>query len=95
MHPSTKCLSWPSAAIGRAAEAWSKQSAQAADSPQFWRNLATIRSFLGNYAGAIEALQKYAALNVPADDAIDAEALAQLFSKTPAKRKSMRSLSPI
>ena len=57
----------------KAAEAWSKQTAQAAGSPQFWRNLATIRSFLGNYAGAIEALQKYAALNVPADDAIDAE----------------------
>src|SRR5262249_6929141 len=65
----------------RANEAWSKMESQAADSKALWRNLATVRSYLGNYDKAVDALRKLAALNPASDEAIDAEALAQLLSK--------------
>ena len=65
----------------KAADAWTALKNTAADSPVLWRNLGTIQSFLGNYSAAVEALQKFASLGVPADDAVEAEALAQLLSK--------------
>lgn len=64
-----------------AADGWTALSTQAADFPGLWRNLATVQSYLGNYLKAVEALRKFATLNVPDDDKIDAEALAQLLSK--------------
>jgi len=48
----------------------------AGSSPALWRNLATLRSWLGDYSGAVEALRKFAALEMPLDDAVEAEALA-------------------
>lgn len=52
---------------------------QAQDAPEFWRNLAILRSWLADDAGAVEALRKFAALDVPLEDAVEAEALAQLI----------------
>jgi len=49
------------------------------DAPAVWKNLGMVRAFLANHAGAVEALRKYAALDVPLDDAVEAEALAQLL----------------
>jgi hypothetical protein len=49
------------------------------DSPAVWHNLATLRGWLDDTAGAVEALRKYAALKVPLDDAVEAEATAQLL----------------
>jgi hypothetical protein len=51
----------------------------AGQSPVLWRNLAQLRSWLADYAGAIEALRKYAALDVSIDEAVEAEALALLL----------------
>jgi hypothetical protein len=65
----------------KAAASWTALASQAANSQALWRNLSTLRSFLGDNAGAVDALRKYAALGVPADDAVEAEALAQLLSK--------------
>ncbi len=48
----------------------------AGSSGALWRNLATLRSWLGDYAGAVEALRKLAALDVPLDEAVEAELLA-------------------
>ena len=65
----------------RAAIAWAALATPAAKSPALWRNLATLYGFLGNNEGAVDALRKFAALEVPADDAVEAEAVAQLLSK--------------
>ncbi len=65
----------------KAAAAWSALSAQAASSSALWRNLATLRGFLGDNIGAADALRKYASLGVASDDAVEAEALAQLLTK--------------
>jgi tetratricopeptide (TPR) repeat protein len=64
-----------------AADAWAALSKQAADAPVLWRNMATVYSYLGSYAKAVEALRKLASLDVPLDEAVQAEALAQLLSK--------------
>ncbi|HJS07403.1 MAG TPA: hypothetical protein VJ809_07065 [Pirellulales bacterium] len=68
-----------------AATRWEKITDQAADSPALWHNLATVRGNLADYAGAIEALRRYAALvdtaDVSLDDAVEAEALAQLLDR--------------
>jgi hypothetical protein len=48
----------------------------AGQSPELWRNLAHLRGFVADYAGASEALRKFAALDVPIDDAVEAEATA-------------------
>lgn len=47
--------------------------------PVVWNNLGRIRSWLGD-DGAGEALRRYAALDVPLDDAVEAEATALLLS---------------
>ena len=38
-----------------------------------------LRAYVADEEGAAQALHQYAALNVPLDDAVEAEALAQLF----------------
>ena len=48
-----------------------------------WRNLATVRSWLGDRPGAAEALHRYAALDVPQDDAVEAEWTAMLLGDDP------------
>ncbi len=49
--------------------------------PALWRNLSIVRDWLADSAGCVEALRKYAALDVPQDDAVEAEALALLRSE--------------
>jgi hypothetical protein len=68
-----------------AAARWEKLTDQAAESAALWHNLATVRGNLADYPGTIEALRRYAALpetaDVSLDDAIEAEALAQLLDR--------------
>lgn len=63
----------------KCADVLKRVSAEAADVPVVWKNLAVLRSWLGDLSGAVAALRKYAALDVPYDDALEAEALAQLL----------------
>jgi tetratricopeptide (TPR) repeat protein len=65
----------------KAADAWTALVSQASTATGLWRNLATTRSYLGDYTGAIEALRKLVALGIPQDDAVEAEALAQSLAK--------------
>jgi hypothetical protein len=58
-------------------------ASEVSDSPDIWRTLAVIRGWLGDFPGSIEALQKYASLNVPLEDAVEAEAMAMLVSESP------------
>lgn len=63
----------------KCADVLKRLSAQAADVPVVWKNLAVLRSWLGDLSGAVTALRKYATLDVTYDDALEAEALAQLL----------------
>jgi hypothetical protein len=47
--------------------------------PQVWRSLAILRSWLADHQGAAEAWRKLASLEIPVDDAVEAEAVAQLI----------------
>ncbi len=67
-------LNWP-----LAAEKFTALAPLAAKSPALWRNLAFLRGRLGDNAGAIEALRKLAALDVPSDDAAEADAKALML----------------
>jgi hypothetical protein len=58
-------------------------AAEAADAPAVWINLAVVRSWLADEAGAREAFQKFAALPAALDDAVEAEAIAMLLSESP------------
>ncbi|MBX7165164.1 MAG: hypothetical protein K1X74_02330 [Pirellulales bacterium] len=51
--------------------------------PGLWRNLATLRSWLRDNDAAAEAWRQLAALDLPGDDAVEAEALAQLLDRLP------------
>lgn len=44
-----------------------------------WHNLALVRAWLADLPGAVEALRRLAALEVTLDEAVEAEALAQLL----------------
>ena len=50
-------------------------------SPKVWRNLALVRGWLADGEGAVEALRKFTTLDVPLDEAVEAEALAQLLDR--------------
>lgn len=63
----------------RAADKLKSLSPKADAAPELWRNLAVLRSWLADNAGAITALRKYATLAADVDDAVDAEALAQIY----------------
>ncbi len=54
----------------------------AGQSPALWQNLALLRGRLGNEPGMAEALHRLASLDVPHDDAVEAEALAQYVDET-------------
>jgi hypothetical protein len=74
----------------RAAEArWKALIPQSSGSAGLWQNLAIVRGNLGDYAGCVEALHHVASLEVPAavslDDAVEAEALAQLLDQQKAE----------
>ncbi len=64
-----------------AAARWEALLATVGEQPAILRNLSIARSNLADYAGAVEALRKYAALDVSEDDAIEAEALTQLLDR--------------
>ena len=49
--------------------------------PEWWHNLAVLRSWLANEAGAVAALRKLATLDIPLDDAVEAEATAQMLDE--------------
>lgn len=59
-----------------AAEAFDALMFRAAPCAALWHNLGVLRAYLANEAGAAEALRRYASLNVPPDDAVEAEMLA-------------------
>lgn len=50
-----------------------------ANPPQVWQTIASLRAWLADNRGAVEALRKVASLDIPFDDAVEAEALAQLL----------------
>lgn len=56
---------------------------QVGDQPAIWRNVAMLRGWLADHAGAVEALRKFAALDVPWEDASEAEAVALFLSDDP------------
>src|SRR5262249_25261525 len=64
-----------------AAEKFAALSVQEPQAPAVWRNLAKLRSWLADSPGAVEALRHFASLDVPLEDAVEAEALAQLLDE--------------
>lgn len=64
-----------------AAERFARLSQRAPDAPAVWRNLGMLRAYLADNAGAAAALHHYAQLDVPLDDAVEAEAVAQLLDE--------------
>jgi hypothetical protein len=66
-----------------AAENLAALAEQIEDSPTIWRDLAILRGWLADDAGCIEALQRFAATEVPLEDAVEAEALAMLLTDNP------------
>ncbi len=47
--------------------------------PTIWHNIAVLSAWLADSKGAVEAFRKFATLQVPLDDAVEAEALAQFL----------------
>jgi hypothetical protein len=56
---------------------------QVGDQPVLWRALATLRAWLADTEGCAEALRKYASMDVPLEDAVEAQALALLLTENP------------
>lgn len=68
----------------KAERQWTELLSTAGDAPQIWWNLGLVRAWLADRPGAVEALRRYASLDIPRDDvqlddAVEAEALAQLL----------------
>ncbi len=51
--------------------------------PALWRSLAILLALVADETGAVEALRRYAALDVPLEDAVDAETLSLALSDDP------------
>ena len=70
-----------------AADRFAALAADVHNSPAIWRNLATLRGWLADNAGCIDALRKYAALRAREqdglEDAVEAEATAMFLSNDP------------
>jgi hypothetical protein len=58
-------------------------SSEISDFPAIWRSLASVRGWLGDYSGSIDALRSYALMDIPLEDAVEAEATAMLLSDDP------------
>ena len=69
----------------QAADLWNAVSSSAGDSPVVWKNLAVVRGYMGDYSGAAYAYRRYAELAPTEQDAIEAEATAQLLTKNTAE----------
>jgi hypothetical protein len=66
-----------------AADRLTALAAEVIDAPAVWNNLASVRSWLADEAGARDALEKFAALEVPLEDAMESAAMAMLMSESP------------
>ena len=64
----------------QALEAFDALAQEAPDAADVWRCAGSLRTALAENAAAAEAWRKLAALDIPRDDAIEAEALAQLLA---------------
>ncbi|MBN1911007.1 MAG: hypothetical protein JW818_14775 [Pirellulales bacterium] len=53
------------------------------DSPAIWHNLAVLRGWMADRAGAVEAWRKLASLDIPLEEAVEAQATAMLLSDDP------------
>ena len=56
------------------------------DWPTIWHNIAVLRTYLADTQAAVDAWRKYATQDIALDDAIEAEALAQLLDAQSADR---------
>lgn len=66
-----------------AAEQFAAATAQFPEEPAFWHNLAVVRMWLADTPGAVEAFRKLAALPIPMEDAVEAEAAAMFMAPDP------------
>ena len=66
-----------------AGERFEKLAEQADDSPAVWGNLAAVRGWQADPDGCVGALHKLASLDIPLEDAVEAESLALLLSDDP------------
>ena len=70
-----------------AAERLAALAVEVPDSPAIWRNLATVRGWLADNRGCIDALRKYASLRAREpdglEDAVEAEATAMFLASDP------------
>lgn len=64
----------------QALEAFDALAQQSPDAADVWRCVGSLRTALAENGAAAEAWRKLAALDIPRDDAIEAEALAQLLA---------------
>jgi len=69
----------------RAADLWGALSSTAGDAAVLWKNLAVVRGYMGDYSGAAYAYRRYAENALTPQDAIEAEATAQLLTKNTAE----------
>ena len=58
-------------------------AAEVTDAPVVWNNLALLRCWLADDAGACQALEKFAALPVALEDAVEAQATAMFLTESP------------
>ncbi len=70
------CAQWQAAA-----DLWTALTSTVSDSPVLWKNLAIVRGYMGDYTNASYAYRRYAELATNEQDAIEAEATAQLLTK--------------
>jgi len=66
-----------------AAEQFAAATQQFPEEPAFWHNLAVVRMWLADTAGAVEAFRKLAALPIPLEDAVEAEGAAMCMARDP------------
>ena len=71
------------AELSKAVRRLTELAEQFGDVPAIWRNLATVRGWLAATPGCIQALQKFATLDVPLEEAVEAEALSLFLSDDP------------
>jgi hypothetical protein len=67
----------------QAAEKLALLAAELETEPAPWQQLARLKGQIADTAGQVEALRRFAALDVPWDDAVEAEAIAMLLSEDP------------
>ena len=66
-----------------AAERFEALAQQVGDQPAIWQNLALLRGWLADTPGCRDALEKFASLDVPLEDAVEAETLRLYLCEDP------------